>query len=907
MMHSRRSFRHICAALLIGLTWIAPFVALAQEGSPRLAVLPFGVRGPGDTANIQRSIEEILTRQLATEGSRVVDRQEIEKVISPAEVVTTDERARSIAQRAGADYAIYGSFNQVGNTISLDARLVDASGRKATQSAFAQEAGLENLASATNQIVQRLTVHLFEKAVIADVQVKGNDRIEAEAIKNVVKSRKGELLQPGQVSEDIKAIYGMGFFETVRADVTDSPAGKVLTFVVQENPTIQEVRFTGNRKMKEKDLQAAIATRSFTVLQQHVIAEDVQKILKLYREKGYHNAEVTPKIDFPKDPRRAVVSFAIKEGGKLFVKRINFTGNTQFSDRKLRGVMQTKRRTIFSWITDAGILQRDILDTDLDRLSIYYHDRGYMDAKVGTPEVTRREDGFYIDIPVHEGPRYKIDEVSFTGDKLEDEKKQREMMEAIKSRKGNYFSREDLRKDIDLISRTYMDQGFAHTSVDPQVKREPESRTTDITFHVEKKGKMKIGRIFVTGNTKTRDFVIRREMRISEGDTFSATKLQDSMTRLKKLDFFEEVEITPTEGEQPELMNLNVRVREKLTGSISVGGGFSSDSGVFVSGEVIQRNLWGKGEYVAAKAFLGEAAQRYIVSYTKPWIFGSPWSAGIDIFDWEREFTSFTKDSFGVRLRGAYPLGNYSRFTTNYLFENAFVSEVPETATLFVKEQEGRNIKSSVSVGLERDTTDHPFLPTKGSINALTLEYSTPYIGSDGHFTKITYQAGWYIPLFWKLIGHARGEIGAIGQIDAKDHPVPIFDRFFLGGIDSLRAFDWGDVGPKQRRVIQRELPDGTIKDIVVEDVIGGLNYVFASAELLFPVYEKYGIRGVVFFDVGNAYGGGIDLSDIRTDAGLGIRWNSPLGPLRVEWGYNLDPLPGEDRSQWQFSTGAFF
>jgi outer membrane protein insertion porin family len=906
MMHSRKSYRHICVALLIGSLWIAPFAALAQEGGGRIAVLPFDVRAPGDAANIQRSIEEIFNRQLGTEGSRVVDRQEIDKLIGPGEVVRTDERARAVGQRAGANYALYGSFNQVGNKISLDARLVDVSGRKATQAAFAEESGLENLASATSQVVKRLAVHLFEKAIIADVQVKGNDRIEAEAIRNVAKSKRGELLRPEQVSEDIKAIHGMGFFETVQADVSDSPAGKVLTFIVQENPTIQEVRFTGNRKIKEKDLQAAIATRPFTVLQQHVIAEDGQKILKLYQQKGYHNAEVTPKIDFPKDPRRAVVSFSIKEGGKLFVKGINFTGNEEFSDRKLRGVMQTKRRTILSWVTDAGILQRDILETDIDRLSVFYHDRGYMDAKVGTPQVDRRENGFYINIPIQEGKRYKIREVSFTGDKLDDEKVQREMMKTIKSRKGEYFSREDLRKDIDAISRTYMDQGFAHTAVDPQVKRAPESLTTDITFHVEKKGKVQISRIFVTGNTKTRDHVIRRELRISEGDTFSATKLQDSMTRLRKLDFFEEVEITPTEAESSGLMNLNVRVKEKLTGSISVGGGFSSDSGVFVSGEVIQRNLWGKGEYVAAKAFLGEEAQRYIVSYTKPWIFGSPWSAGIDLFDWNREFASFSKDSFGVRLRGSYPLGNHSRFTTSYLFENAFVDDVPANATLFVLEQKGRNIKSSVTVGLERDTTDHPFLPTKGSINALTAEYSAPFIGSDSHFGKLTYQAGWYFPLFWKFIGHARGEIGTIGELDEEDHPVPIFDRFFLGGIDSLRAFNWGDVGPKQRRVVTTTI-GGVTRDVVVEDVIGGLNYAFVSAEVIFPIYEKYGIRGLVFFDAGNSYLSGFDVSDFRTDAGAGVRWNSPLGPLRVEWGYNLDPLPGEDRSQWQFSTGAFF
>ena len=235
----------------------------------------------------------------------MVSPEDVEKVVRPGESVQTEEQARLIGRRLQAEYVLLGSFNQIGNTISLDARLVNTSGQKRTEIIFAEEKGMENLAAATNVVVQRMAVHLLAKAVIAEVQVRGNDRIEPDAIKLNIKSKKGEVLRPEQVAEDIKSIYKMGFFEKVDAEIADTPAGKVLTFVVQENPTIQEVHVTGNKKIKEKDVLAAISTRPFSVLQRNVIAEDVQKIIKLYHQKGFFNVEVKSSIDFPKDPRKA--------------------------------------------------------------------------------------------------------------------------------------------------------------------------------------------------------------------------------------------------------------------------------------------------------------------------------------------------------------------------------------------------------------------------------------------------------------------------------------------------------------------------------------------------------------------------------------------------------------------------
>ncbi|MFZ0930736.1 MAG: outer membrane protein assembly factor BamA, partial [Syntrophobacteraceae bacterium] len=634
-----------------------------------------------------------------------IDPQEVQKAAGGP--VSTEEQARSIGSRLGAAYAVFGSFNQIGNTISIDATLVDVSGGKKPVVLLAEEKGAENLALAVGKIVQQMSVHVLSKTLVADVKVKGNDRIEAEAIKREVKSKKGELLKPEQVSDDIRAIYKMGFFEKVDAEVADSPAGKILTFVVQENPIVQEVKVSGQKKIKEKDILAAIVTKPYSILQRNVVSDDVQKILKLYQQKGYYNAEITSKIDFPKDPHKAIVTFNIQEKNKVYIKSIAFVGNKNIAARKLRGVMQTKVKSILSLVTERGILQKDILETDIDRVTAYYHDEGYMDSKVSSPNIDLKEDGFHISITVEEGDRYKVTEVKLTGDLIPDYEKK--IMKNFNLKVKGYFSREKLRHDMDMIKMAYMNEGYARVEVDPRIRRDPEAHTSQIDFNVEQKDKVRIGQIFVTGNTKTRDPVIRREMLLFEGDVFNGKKLQDSLTRLKKLDYFETVDIIPVDTPQKDVMDLNVKVKEKQTGSISIGGGYSSEDGLFVTGQIQQKNLFGTGEYISLKAYLGQLASRYMLSYTKPWLFGTPLTAGIDIYDWVRAYEDFTKESIGFKLRVGYPVGLFSNFSMYYGLERARIDQLDQVASvdpLFTESLTGFQIKSGLGVAFERNTTD---------------------------------------------------------------------------------------------------------------------------------------------------------------------------------------------------------
>jgi len=873
-------------------------IAWSQDQQPKVAVLPFVMHGQQDAAKTQKAIDEVFMRLAAHEGINLIDSNVVQKAV--AGPVSTDEQARSMGSRLGAAYVVLGSFNQIGNTLSIDARLVDVSGRKKAVILLAEEKGAENLAAAVGKIVQQMGVHVLSKALIADVKVKGNDRIEADAIKREVKSKKGEVLKPEQVSEDIRSIYKMGFFEKVDAEVSDSPDGKILTFIVQENPIIQEVHIKGNKKIKEKDIQAAIVTKAYAILQRNVVSDDVQKILKLYQQKGYYNAEITSSIEFPKDPHKAVVTFNINENDKVYIKSINFIGNNHISARRLRGAMQTKVKSILSLITERGILQKDILDTDIDRLTAYYHDEGYMDAKVSSPNIDLEKDGFHIAITIDEGDRYKVTDVILTGDLLDDY--QKKIVKNMQLKPKDYFSREKVRHDLDLIRLVYMNEGFARVEIEPRIKRDQASHTTDIDFNISEKDKVRIGQIFVTGNTKTRDNVIRRELKIFEGDTFSAKSIEDSTNRLKKLDYFESVEIVPVDTSEKEVVDLNVKVKEKQTGSLSVGGGYSSEDGLFVTGQIQQKNLFGKGEYISLKAYLGQQASRYMLSYTEPWVFGTPLSLGIDIYNWVRVYQDFTKDAYGFKLRAGYPLGQYTAVTGYYGWENAKISSLDAVASEDPLFNQSLNYETKAGFGFafERNTTDHPFLPTKGTYVGAALEYDSKDLGGDYNLFKHEYHVGMYYPLFWKFVAHLRGQIGweTPGiNFNSEGVPetanIPIFERYFLGGINSLRGWRFGQVGPLDSFGL----------------VYGGDKYVVTNTELLFPLVEQYGVRGVLFFDAGNAFAEtqSIEISQFREDVGPGIRWNSPFGPLRIEAGYVLDRRPGDKPFQWQFSAGAFF
>ena len=877
-----------CICIIFCVVWTNVSKAQQQQNA-QVAVCPFSLQGIKNGSRFQRVFTEVMNQTLKDMDVSVIPEKEVLEVLG-RRIVSSNEEARSIGKQAGWDYVLWGSVTKIGEVISIDARLVPATKTGSPQVLFAEAPSQKKLALAISQLAEKISAQVNKDKVIAEIRIEGNERIGDDAILAHIKSSVGSILRPDIVRQDIHSIYDMGFFEDIRVDVKDSPKGKVLIFYVKENPIVQRIDVKGNRHIDTKDIMAVIKTKTFSVLKRKQLAQDAQSILNLYHQKAYFDAKVDYDVRFPRDPRKATVVFRVKEGQKFYVKKITFKGNKHFSDRKLRSIMETKTKSIFFfWDSERGILQKDVLNTDVDRITVFYHDHGFMDAKVGTPRIKKEEDGFHIEIPIIEGERYKVASFDIVGDEVEHIEKLKDHWE---TEVGKYFSRKKLRRDVQRLARFCMNMGYAHTDVRPHIKKDVENHEAHIQLAVHKGPKVTIGRIEIEGNTKTRDKVIRRQFQIAEGDTFSVSKIENSETKLKRLDYFEEIQIEPTQGESPDVMNLKVKVKEKLTGSISAGGGFSSDEGLFVGGEIVQRNLFGRGQFLALRAHLGTETQRYSLSFTEPSFLDTYYFLGLDAYNWVREYEDFTKDAQGFGIRTGRPFGNWSRFSLEYIFENAKIEDVSENASSIIKEQEGRQIKSSITFGIERDSTDHPFLPTHGSINRVTVEVASDIIGSDSNFVKYVASTGWYIPLFWKLTGFVRAEIGWINKTG--DAPIPLYDRFFLGGINSVRSYDWGELGPKD--------PD-------TGDTIGGTKYGLFNAELIFPIFKEINLHGVVFFDAGNAFdeGEALDVTKFKMGIGGGVRWISPFGPLRIEWAYNPDPDPGDSTSKWQFSMGAFF
>jgi outer membrane protein insertion porin family len=863
--------------------------AWCEDVQPKVAILPFVIRGPWNAVKTQRSLDELFTRLGARSGLALIEPALVQRAASGP--VRSEAQARSIGNKLGASFVIFGNCTQAGNAISIQARLVDMSGAKKVVALQAEQQGVENLASAVEKIVDETVADVLGKSVIARVRVEGNVRIEPAAILEAVKSKKGQVLNPRQVSKDIRAIFNMGYFEKVEAELKNSPSGKILTFVVKENPIIKKLVFKGNKKEKEKDILAAITTKQYAILKRSDISSDVQKIRKLYQEKGYYNVEVSSKISFPVSPREARVVFDIQENDKVYIKSIKFVGNKYMSSRKLIGQMQSRPWSLLSYISERGVLQRDILDTDIERLNAYYHDDGFMDAVVGTPNIKLEKNGFHITIPVEEGARYKIESATISGDLIDGYKDKIE--KKLETKKNEYFSGEKIRHDLDLIKNYYMNKGYAKVNIDPRVKRNTETHTVSVDLLINKYGIVRIGRIFITGNLKTRDFVIRREMKIAEGDVFNAKSIQDSTFALRRLDYFKNVEIVPVPTSQANVMDLNVKVVEKQTGNISFGGGYSTTDGAFITGQVQQKNLNGTGQYLGVQAMVAQSAQFYSLNYTKPWIFDTRFSGGFDIYDWIRGYRDFSVNTYGGKLRTGYPLGNYSKMSAYFVGENAEIYDLSTAAshdrTFKDAKAAGWQMKSGFGLSFERNTTDQPFMPTIGSFAGATVEYDARELGGDYNMLKQDYHVGYYYPLFWKFVGHVRAQAG----FENGSSDIPLFERYFLGGIDSMRGWKFGYLGPEDRKGL----------------VVGGTKYTVINTELLFPLWERYGVRGVIFFDTGNAFlpGHDINFSDFKEDIGPGIRWNSPFGPLRIEMGYVLNRKTGDPTYEWQFSAGAFF
>jgi outer membrane protein insertion porin family len=860
-------------------------VALGQQ-PVRVALLPFEVFAPEDLSYLKQQIPVVIKNQLEQEGARVIilDQETLE---SRGMQMDSLAAIRQIGVDTGGSHVIWGSLTWLGQNFSLDASMLPAEGDPNPLAFSAEGKGVENLPGTVKAMVQKMGLKLFKRETIFEVRIKGNQRIEEDAIRRILKVKKGDVYNKKNISEELKAVFKMGYFDDVRVDAETVTDGKIIIFTVKEKPTVRTILVEGNTWVYDDDeIKENLTIRKGSILNINTLQSDMRRIEELYKEKNFYNVKVKFNI-YPQKDNQADIEYEIDEGEKFLVQKIEFIGNSAYSDDDLKDEMDTSEENMFSWISSAGSLNEENLGRDMAKLTAFYHNNGFVKAKVGEPEVRFEENGIAITVRIVEGTQFKVGEVVMTGDLIIPAE---QLMEKIKIFEEEYYNRDILRLDVISLSDIYADEGYANVDIAPRIKQNPANSTVDIDFEISKGQQVYFENITINGNSRTRDKVIRRQLHVYEQELYGGRRLKRSVRNLFRLDYFEDVQIDTVKGSADDKMKLRINVIEKNTGAFEFGGGYGNVENFFGTAAVSDRNLFGRGQTLSFKATLGSKTTKYQVSFTEPWLFDIPLTAGADIYNWAYQYSTYDKESIGGNLRLGYPLIDYSRIYLTYTYDIADIKNVEDDAANSIKNDAGENIKSSITTRLRYDSRDDNFHPTEGSFHSASYEFAG--LGGTVGFNKIIGETGWYFPLIWKFVGVLHGKAGYVKQLEGKD--LPDYEKFYMSGMGGLRGFERDDLAPRDN--------DGNI--------IGANKFLVGNVELRYPLFEPVGLYGAVFFDTGDAWGPDEDPdpSDMRESAGVVFRWRSPMGPISLGYGWILDPQPTDEASgNWEFSMASSF
>ncbi|UJR79150.1 outer membrane protein assembly factor BamA [Sandaracinus amylolyticus] len=777
---------------------------------------------------------------------------------------------------------------------------------------------------------------------IRRVRVLGNRRVGDDDVLASVRSRAGNVCTDDRVADDARALWDLGFFDDIRVEAEPAEDRVDLIFRVRERPSISAVRYEGNSSVGNSDIDEVVELRAGSILSMQEVQRQLTRIRDLYAEKGYFLARIEPRL--VRQPNNEVeVVFRIQEGDEVVVRRIRFVGNRHISGGDLRGIMQTGETGFFSFLTNNDNFQDERFDEDVTRLQAIYYDRGYLTMRVGTPRIELTPDRRFIDItiPLAEGPRFRIGrlrviEQDDDGNEVDPLGGRRQVRELVAAEPGDWFSRTALGTSLLAVTRHYRDAGYAHVDVQPETDLDLERNTVDLSIVVRRGPLTRIERINVRGNTKTRDSVIRREIRIAEGDLYSQTQLEQSRAFIQALGYFERVELSESDGSAPDRIVVNVEVAERPTGTFNVGAGFSSIEAFIFTAQVQQQNLFGNGQSLNLQLQLSGLRQLVQIQFVEPYFFGTDWTFAIELFKTVRQFSSFTRDSTGGSLSFGHPIFD-RRLSLFAQYRADYVQIGPRTGgfgagqglfqlNLLPIENNFRNgLQSSLRLTVTWDSRDNRIYPQNGLYASWSTEVADEVIGSATSWVRHRAFFRWYWELFSGVVLKMNTEWGLIASRQAPGPPV--FERFYLGGIFNVRGFPLNSLGPRVGVPRTYAPPDGGIVPQFGEPV-GGNMQLYYNLELEFPIIQQVGIRGVIFTDGGNAWNLDeyicqlpqpseyvsssdpcrVDLFDLRTSWGFGIRWISPLGPLRFEWGLPFMRIPGREQDiDFQFTIGNFF
>lgn len=742
---------------------------------------------------------------------------------------------------------------------------------------------------------------------VAEVRVEGNRRIEAAAVLPLLSTQAGEPLSSEELQDDLRTLWEQKFFSDLAVDVKSSDAGPVVTFLVEEKPLVRRVLITGNTEIDDDELRKEFDLKPFQILDEEAMRRTVRKLESKYADKGFFLVEVTSRVEEAPGQNQVDVVFDIVEHAKVEVRRIAFQGNAAVSDEELKSVMGTQETSILSFLTSQGTYKEEVFQRDLLVLQSLYYNKGYINVRIGRPAVSLSPDKqfIFVTIPIEEGEPYDFGEVTVSGDLLGEEEAVQQRVVGLK--KGERFSSQALQQTMLTLQDFFRDRGHAYVQISPKTAIDVETKQVGLDFVVTPGPLVTIERIDVVGNTKTRDKVIRRELRISEGDTYAGTAIRTSQARVTALGFFETVDITSRQGTRPDTMILQVEVKEKATGTFQMGLGFSNNEPILFNANVSQNNFLGWGTSAAFMAQLSRLRRIFSLSYTDPYCLDSNWTCAFDLFNTLQIYgTLFDRQALGGTLTGGYQVSDNVRVFLTYTAQQVDVVPGGINTVLLANRFRG-GFTSSLKLSFNWDRRDNRLYPTDGTLLSGSVEVADPtFTFSENEFNRWTGVFRFYQPLPAGLVFKVNMNVGIINS--PLDNPVPVSELFYEGGINSLRGYDFRQVAPAVEAGTAPGVPLQTIR-------IGGNKELLTNWELEFPILQAAGLRGVVFFDAGNVYSEDQSFLDqnasgkfgLLMSVGVGARWFTPLGPLRFEWGIPLTRRIGDSSNRFEFTIGNFF
>ena len=727
---------------------------------------------------------------------------------------------------------------------------------------------------------------------VVAIDVRGASRVSPDAVRKAMGTQVGQELDLEKVRQDVKAIYRMGYFRDVTFDTEEVPGGYRLTVVVTEKPIIGGVQIVGNKDVEIADLRAAVTVKERSLFEEDKVKESVRKLTEVCQNKGFVDASVDASV--VEDAEGAIrVTFRVVEGAKLKIERIVITGNRFHSVKEILKVMDTSAKGFFSFITDSGSFKKDVVENDVRKIEALYQNTGFLDSKIFEPVIGRGKKGLIVTIRIFEGRQYRVGEIRFSGESGIPEKKLRE---TVKLGRGEVFNRETLLSDLLALTTLVNDDGYAQALVSPGVEKRKEYPVADVTYRFERGTKFRFGKVEVSGNSKTLDRVVRHHLDVSDGRTYSATGLKTSKENLTRTSYFKDVKISTAPSTVPGEMDAKVEVQEGPTGTLSGGLGYSSLDKIFGVVQLSENNLFGRGWRATLNSQFGARRTTYSLDFRDPFLFDTDYSLLLSLYNTRILYSDFERKATGGRAGLGYNFTRFTNASVSLRADSTRILQVGNAASQVLLDEFAKGLQHtrSVTFSVNRNSTDKFIDPSRGSVQTGSLEYAGGPLGGDSQFLKYFLNAKAFYPVtpttvfswnaLWAHVVPTKGG----GEI-------PIFERFFLGGPYSIRGFRSRELSPR---------------DPNTGEAIGGNKELIGNLEYVFPLVTEVAFKGVFFFDVGNTWAQGQwpwDGVQLRYAYGAGVRWYSPMGPLRFEMGWNLNPGPGEAKRVMEFTIGTAF